>query len=57
MPTAFKHIALKTLIIDKVCYDRLSYENRSFFKFTNDKPTYKFFSEKNGRMSFIPIQT
>jgi hypothetical protein len=55
MNSAFKHVGQPSLVIDKICYDKLSYKNKEFFASTKDRPLYKFLEEKNERMSFTPI--
>ena len=55
MNVAFKHISAPEVVIDKTCYDKISYIQRVAFKPTNDKPRYKLLEEKGERLSFTPI--
>jgi len=56
MNTAFKHISAPEIVINKTCYDKISYIQRVAFKPTNDRPQYKLLEEKGERVSFTPIQ-
>lgn len=55
MKTSFKHVSAPEIVIDKICYDKISYTQRAAFKPTNDKPRYKLLEEKGERVSFTPI--